>query len=259
VASFPSRLERFGLVDSTQAIVAGWLAGGEPGVCVAVADEQAAGRGRQGRAWQAPSGAGLLCSVGLRPGWLAPADAWRIAAIAALAMADAAEDAAGLRDGTIGLKWPNDLVAVAPDGGLRKVAGVLGESTLRAGTLETVVIGIGVNVQWAADAFPLELAMDMTSLSEVSGGRPVDRDGLLEGFLDRLQPRLEALQGGRFDAGGWAERQRTTGRRLTVEVGGRRLEGTGEGVDPATGSLLLRTAEGVVGVDAGEVVRCRVG
>ncbi len=259
MASFPSRLERFGLVDSTQAIVAGWLAAGEPGVCVAVADEQAAGRGRHGRAWQAPSGAGLLCSVGLRPGWLNPPDAWRLAAIAALAMADAAEDAAGLRDGTIGLKWPNDLVAVAPDGGLRKVAGVLGESTLRAGQLETVVIGIGVNVQWAAAGFPPELATDMTSLSEVSGGRPVDRDALLDGFLDRLQPRFEALHGGRFDAGGWAERQRTTGRRLTVEVGGRRLEGTGEGVDPATGSLLLRTTDGVVGVDAGEVIRCRVG
>ncbi len=99
----------------------------------------------------------------------------------------------------------------------------------------------------------------MTSLRELSGGRPVDRDAVLEGFLDRLEPRYEALRGGRFDAGGWAERQRTTGRRLTVEVGGRRLEGTGEGVDPASGSLLLRTADAIVGVDAGEVVRCRVG
>jgi hypothetical protein len=92
----------------------------------------------------------------------------------------------------------------------------------------------------------------------VAGGRPVDRDALLGGFLDRLAPRLEALRGGRFDAGGWAERQRTTGRGLTIDLGGRAIEGTGEGVDPGTGALLVRIGAEIVAVDAGEVVRCRV-
>ncbi|MGO9180629.1 MAG: biotin--[acetyl-CoA-carboxylase] ligase [Candidatus Limnocylindrales bacterium] len=255
---FPARLERFGRVASTQSIVADWLAAGEAEVCVAVADEQEVGRGRHGRAWTAPAGAALLLSVGFRPAWLAPADAWKLAAIVALAMTDAAEDVAGLRASALGLKWPNDLVAPAPDGALRKVAGVLGESTIVDGRLATVVVGIGVNVQWAAADFPSDLAAGMTSLSELSGARPVDRDALLVGFLDRLEPRLEALRGGRFDAGGWDERQRTTGRRVTVEVGGREIEGIGEGVDSATGSLLVRTEEGRVPVDAGEVVRCRV-
>jgi BirA family biotin operon repressor/biotin-[acetyl-CoA-carboxylase] ligase len=255
---FPARLERFGRVVSTQSIVAGWLAAGEPEVCVAVADEQEAGRGRHGRTWTAPSGAALLLSIGFRPAWLPPPAAWKLAAIVALAMIDAAEDAAGLHSATLGLKWPNDLVAPAPDGGLRKLAGVLGESTVLDGRLTTVVVGIGVNVQWAAADFPPDLAAGMTSLLEVSGGRPVDRDALLVGFLDRLEPRLEALRGGRFDAGGWDERQRTTGRRVTVEVGGREIEGVGEGVDSRTGALLVRTAERTVAVDAGEVVRCRV-
>ena len=256
--AFPARLERFGTVDSTQAIVAAWLAAGVPDPCVAVADRQLAGRGRHGRTWEAPPGAGLLVSVGFRPAYLAPRDAWRLGAIVALAMLDAAEEVAGLRDGALGLKWPNDLVADGPDGTLRKVAGVLGETTARGAELETVVVGIGVNVEWAERDFPPDLGPSMTSLSALGGGRPVDRDALLAGFLGRLEVRLEALRDGRFDAGGWGARQRTTGRRLTVEAGGREIDGTGDGVDPTTGALLLATADGIVAVDAGEVTRCRV-
>ena len=57
----------------------------------------------------------------------------------------------------------------------------------------------------------------MTSLREVSGGRPIDREALLDGFLARLETRLEALRGGRFDVAGWAERQVTTGRIVRLE------------------------------------------
>ncbi len=69
--------------------------GRNPEVCLAVADEQTAGRGRAGRTWAAPPGAALLLSLGFRPAWLAPDRAWRLAAIASLAMADAAEEVAG--------------------------------------------------------------------------------------------------------------------------------------------------------------------
>ncbi len=258
VGPFPARLQRFGRVDSTQSVVASWLAEGAPDVCVAVADEQTAGRGRQGRTWVAPPGSALMLSIGFRPTWLAPRDAWRIPAIVALAMADAAEEAAGLRDGTLGLKWPNDLVVEGPEGRLLKVAGVLGESTTLGARLETAIVGVGVNVEWAASDFPADLSTSMTSLSEASGGRPVDREALLEAFLDRLEPRYEALRQGRFDSGGWDVRQRTTGRRVVVEVGRDRIEGTGEGVDSATGALLVRTAGRVLAIDTGEVVRCRV-
>ena len=66
-----------------------------PEVCLAVADEQTEGRGRHGRTWTAPPGAALLGSLGFRPTWLAPDRAWRLAAVVALAMCDAAEDVAG--------------------------------------------------------------------------------------------------------------------------------------------------------------------
>ena len=105
-----SRFERFATVGSTNDIVRAWLADATPEVCLAVADEQAEGRGRHGRTWTAPPGAALLLSLGFRPTWMAPDRAWRLAGTAALAMCDAAEETAGLPVGAVRMKWPNDLV-----------------------------------------------------------------------------------------------------------------------------------------------------
>ena len=256
--TFPARLERFTSVDSTQAVVRGWLEAGTPEVAVAVADVQTAGRGRLDRTWSAPPGAALLCSCGFRPRDLDARHGWRLGAVVSLAMLDAAEHAAGLREGRLRLKWPNDLVV--PDGdGLRKVAGVLGESVLGGdGSLESAVIGIGVNADWAAADFPAELASSMTSLREASGGRPIDRDELLDGFLARLEPRYEALDAGRFDAGAWSTRQVTTGREVEVATGGAILAGRAIGVDPESGALLLAVEGREIALGSGDVTRCRV-
>jgi BirA family biotin operon repressor/biotin-[acetyl-CoA-carboxylase] ligase len=256
---FPSRIEHFRAVDSTQRIVREWLEQGTPEVAIAVADYQTAGRGRQGREWMTPPGAGLLLSVGFRPEALAARHAWRLAAVVALAMRDAAEEQAGLKDGTLWLKWPNDLVAEGPAGALHKVAGVLGESATSKKRLDTAVIGIGINTNWAAVDFPWALSRTMTSLRELSGRRPIDNEQLLDGFLARLEPRYEALRAGRFDAAGWSVGQRTTGRSVAVELGDETVRGTATGVDPETGALLVRDDNGrSQSIDSGEVIRCRL-
>jgi len=257
-ALFPARLERFESVDSTQRIVREWLESGTPEVAVAVAAHQSAGRGRQGREWLAPGGAGLLVSVGFRPASLAAPHAWRLAATVSLAMLDGAEEAAGLQDGTLWLKWPNDIVAERLDGPLLKVAGVLGESVSSGERTESAVVGIGINTDWAATEFPPDLAPHMTSLRELSHGRPIDNDVLLDAFLARLEPRHEALLGGRFDAAGWSTRQITTGRQVEVEVGEQTIVGTATGVDPESGALLVESAQAQISIDSGEVIRCRV-
>jgi BirA family biotin operon repressor/biotin-[acetyl-CoA-carboxylase] ligase len=257
---FVSRLERFASVPSTQPIVREWLDHGTLEVAIAVTDEQTDGRGRLGRSWTAPPGAALLVSAGFRPVDLQARHAWRLAATASLAMLDAAEDVAGLRDGALGLKWPNDIVADGPDGLLRKVAGVLGEAALEGDRATSAVVGIGINGDWAAHDFPTDLASSMTSLRELSGGRPIDRDALLDAWLLRLEPRYETLRAGRFDAGGWSARQRTTGHQVEVDgPGGRRTLAEAVGVDPETGALLVQgPGSGTTSIDTGEVTRCRV-
>jgi BirA family biotin operon repressor/biotin-[acetyl-CoA-carboxylase] ligase len=195
--SFLSRLERFDVVGSTNDVVSGWLATGTPEVALAVADHQTAGRGRDQRTWLAPPGAALLMSLGFRPPAMRPMEAWRLGAVIAVCAAEAAESVTGLPDGTIGLKWPNDLVATAPDGSLLKVAGVLRTSS-SDGRIAAAVVGIGINCDWPAAEFPPALSDSMTSLHEISRRR-VDREAILVEFQS-LDRRYRALRRGDFDA-----------------------------------------------------------
>ena len=271
MTAFLARQERFGRIGSTNDAVRAWLAAGTPEVCLAVADEQTAGRGRAGRTWTAPPGAALLLSVGFRPAWLAPGHAWRLAAVVSLAMADAAEDAAGLRNHAIRLKWPNDLVieADAPDddageggGPIRKLGGVIGETDGLGTDDPRVVVGIGLNAGWARDDFPPAIAAAMTSLGEASGGRPIDRALLLDGFLSRLEARVEALRVGRFPIDDWTARQITTGRIVRLEGhGSEPEEARALGLDPATGALVVADSTAPGGeraVHAGDVIHARL-
>jgi BirA family transcriptional regulator, biotin operon repressor / biotin---[acetyl-CoA-carboxylase] ligase len=236
---FLARRERFDSVGSTNDVVRAWLAGGTLEVCLAVAGEQTAGRGRDGRSWIAPPGAALLLSLGFRPAWLEAPDAWRLAAIASLAMAEAAEIETGLPAGTIRLKWPNDLVIASATGdGFRKVAGVLGETEGLGTSDPRAVVGLGVNADWAATDFPPELASTMTSLREASGGG-VDRARLLERFVGGLEARVNALRAGRFDGLGWTVRQATTGRRVWLETPAGAEDVLATGVDVDTGALVV--------------------
>jgi BirA family biotin operon repressor/biotin-[acetyl-CoA-carboxylase] ligase len=259
---FLSRNERSQSVPSTNDTVRAWLTEGTPEVCLAVADEQTAGRGRSGRSWVAPSGSALLLSLGFRPAYLEPDRLWRLGAIVALAMADAAEEAAGLSIGKLRFKWPNDIVVEArrAPGGVRKVAGILGESE-RAGTPDvTATVGIGINNDWRRGDFPADLTDVMTSLREVSRGRQVENGVLLDAFLVRLEARLLALRDGHFDVAGWHDRQVTTGRAVRIELpGGDIREATAVGVDGATGALLIADESGAESeLLAGEVVHVRL-
>jgi len=258
VAAIPAlrRQERFASVDSTNDVVRGWLAAGEPEVCLALADAQTAGRGRNGRAWTAPAGAGLLLSLGFRPTWLAADRAWRLAATVSLAMADAAEEVAGLPDRAIRLKWPNDLVVATDAAGraldplglagarggaiVRKLGGVLGETEGLGTDDPRVVVGIGLNADWPAATFPRDLVATMTSLRSAAGERPIDRVLLLDAFTARLETRIEALFGGRFDVADWVERQITTGRRIDLVRPDDSLETVlARGVDGVGGGLRI--------------------
>lgn len=113
---------------------------GAPAGSVVVAEEQTAGRGRGGKPWHSPRGAGLLFSMVARPAGAGSGSAgFAVLPLrAGLAICAALESAAGLKTG---LKWPNDVVY----GSSRKLAGILCEAVL--GTADPfVIIGIGINV-----------------------------------------------------------------------------------------------------------------
>ncbi|HEX5692229.1 MAG TPA: biotin--[acetyl-CoA-carboxylase] ligase, partial [Roseiflexaceae bacterium] len=119
-------------VGSTNDLVRERARDGAPEGLVIGADEQIAGRGRQGRGWIAPPGSGLLLSVLLRPS-LSPADLFVVTMLAGVALCEAVEQVAPL---PAALKWPNDLMLPARPGAppaTHKAAGILSEVELAGG------------------------------------------------------------------------------------------------------------------------------
>jgi BirA family transcriptional regulator, biotin operon repressor / biotin---[acetyl-CoA-carboxylase] ligase len=208
--------------DSTNERARELAEAGAPHGSLVTADAQTAGRGRQGRRWEAPAGTALLCSLLVR----------RFDDLLSLRAGLAVADVAG---GEALVKWPNDVLL---DG--RKVAGVLVEGRPQDGW---AVVGIGINVA-------VDVAALGEHLSERAGtlGRPrsalapalAELLGALERWLDA--PADETLQALRArdallgQAVSWGERS-----------------GVGAGID-ATGALRVRLESGLEQrLSAGEV------
>jgi BirA family biotin operon repressor/biotin-[acetyl-CoA-carboxylase] ligase len=210
---------------------------GAPDGTVVVAEQQTAGRGRQGRQWISPPG-NLYVSFLIRterfPGFT-PARAAEIGFVAALAVADALDTAiAGSR-----LKWPNDVLLAGA-----KVAGILTELASDA-----IVIGIGINVAHA----PPDMPYPVTSVAAL--GATVSPDALLTTLADHLDQRLLAWHTAGFATirEAWLQRGPEPGQALTARAGSGRVTGTFAGL-AEDGALLLATADGLRRIVAGEVV-----
>lgn len=229
------------LASSNDVVLERATAGAATGLVVG-AELQTAARGRRGRVFDARPGLGLWTTTLLPPPG-DPGNAPRLSLLAALATAEAIEEAAGV---AATVKWPND-VRIAG----RKVAGVLVEARSRGRVLHAVA-GIGVNVHHRPGEFPPELAETAISV-ETAAGRPVARGVLLAALLGRLESWVSRDAAGEVHLpSAWAVRDELAGRDVLVETDGRRIEGHGEGVAedgslklvvPAEGTLLLRAGE----------------
>jgi BirA family biotin operon repressor/biotin-[acetyl-CoA-carboxylase] ligase len=222
------------VTDSTNERAKQLALAGAPHGTLVTAEEQTAGRGRQGRQWVAPPGKALLMSVILRD--LGAAQA-HLPLAAALAACEASELSVPHIHCTI--KWPND---VWLDG--RKLAGILVEGRPQDGW---AVLGIGLNVATTADEFPAELRENATSLAVAAHeeGPPA-----IERVLANLLATLDTRLGDNPDTivASWRERDALSGRTVRWSGG----EGTATGIDES-GALVVATPSGRVTLDAGEV------
>ena len=151
-----------------------------------IASAQTAGRGRFGRTWFSPPGAGLYVSVICRDRRTAP----YLTLAGGVAVADGIFSATGL---PVEIKWPNDIVVDAGRGRRRKLAGILAEGSTSADGLQFIVLGFGINLRPAA--YPPEIADRATSL-ETELGRAVDSGPVLGSTLVALNQRQTELAAG---------------------------------------------------------------
>jgi BirA family biotin operon repressor/biotin-[acetyl-CoA-carboxylase] ligase len=240
---FARRILWYNDIGSTNDVALALADEGEGEGCVVAADAQSAGRGRLGRTWASPPGAGIYASVILRP---AREVAAMLTIAAGVAVAEGIEAATGL-DARV--KWPNDVfVEGRPDGIGRKVAGILAESA----SSTAIVLGFGINVLPAA--LPPEIASRATSI-ESELGRRVDRGLVLAESLVALARRYADLRARRTAevATAWRARAASTfGRSVEWESGGTIHRGIAEDIDE-DGALLVRTSGTLARVISGEV------
>jgi BirA family biotin operon repressor/biotin-[acetyl-CoA-carboxylase] ligase len=225
------------------------------GCSIFFAERQTAGQGRRGRTWASPAGANLYVSVSRR-------FQQDLSALTGLSLAVGVATAESLnfslpcrsgfsRDSssrqTIGVKWPNDLVANG-----RKLGGILIQLRSDAGPGSAAVIGIGINVSMpVADGEQIDQPWcDLSQLGFIN----VSRNTLAANLLNQLLPAME-----HFERDGlssflprWQQLDALAGKIVRVFEGPRVHEGISMGVTE-TGALRLRQGEQERAFHSGEV------
>jgi BirA family transcriptional regulator, biotin operon repressor / biotin---[acetyl-CoA-carboxylase] ligase len=245
---FGKHIYHFFKTDSTNRVALELGHSGEPEGAVVLAEEQTAGKGRAGRAWQSERAAGIYMSLLLRPR-LAPVQAPLLTMMAGLSARTAIEAQTGL---TPDLKWPNDLLVSG-----KKVGGILTEMHAEPSQVRFVIVGIGLNVN--QEKFPGELGTTASSL-RIETGKQVSRLELLVRLLREFENDYNHfLREGpagvkqKFEAvSSYAQ-----GKRVRVTSGGASFTGTTAGLGPE-GLLLVKRDDGlVVTVISGDVAEAR--
>jgi BirA family biotin operon repressor/biotin-[acetyl-CoA-carboxylase] ligase len=219
------------VTSSTMDDAAAAAAEGAPDGHLIVADRQESGRGAHGRTWESPGGTDLYFSIVARP-QLEPSAIALVTLATGLGVRDAVASLVPGRE--VQVKWPNDVWI-----GEKKCAGVLVESRMTGPTIDSVILGVGLNVnrlEW-----PDELAPIATSILEARGGDPLDRVEVLAAVVERIESWVGRLvaHGAQALVDVLRSHLALVGRRVAWEDG----EGVFEGVD-ASGAALVRTESG---------------
>jgi BirA family transcriptional regulator, biotin operon repressor / biotin---[acetyl-CoA-carboxylase] ligase len=165
------------VVDSTQKIAYRLAYEQALDGTVVVAEEQTAGRGRMERKWHSPRYTGIWMSIILRPK-IPLAKAPQLTLIAAVAVVQAIEE---LTELSPQIKWPNDILVQG-----KKLTGILTELQAEADQINSVIIGMGINVNQKREDFPADLQELATSLS-IEQGQPISRSAMIRSVLTHLE------------------------------------------------------------------------
>lgn len=226
-------------LPSTNTTLREWAEAGAPGGAGVIAEAQTAGRGRLGRSFASPVGAGLYMSLLVReaiPIGRLPL----LTPYAAVAAARAIESVAELR---VGIKWVNDLRV-----GEKKIAGILTEVGFSpSGEPAFAVVGIGINL--LPGALPEELGPIAAAIGDFT--LPPSREKLAAAIFNEFFGRLPSLLDGSF-LSEYRRRSVVLGRTVTAIDGERTAVGVATAIED-DGALRLETEGGPLLLRAGEV------
>lgn len=145
------------------------------GNIVIVSGQQTDGRGRFKREWLSPDETGLYMSLLLRPN-ISNQNMIVFNLFISLAISEAIQESTGLKSG---IKWPNDIFIND-----KKVCGFLTEVISADNIVETIVCGIGININPSAETDTLGTATTIT-------GELKDTEFDVNHFIDVLFKKIE--------------------------------------------------------------------
>jgi BirA family biotin operon repressor/biotin-[acetyl-CoA-carboxylase] ligase len=167
-------LRYFDSIGSTNDEAMAWAADGAPDLSLVIADEQTSGRGRLNRKWFTPAGSAIAASLILRPDDSLRPYHSRVVGLAALAIAEACKEL----NLNPQIKWPNDILVNG-----KKLAGILIENIWTGDRIDSLVIGMGINVHREAVPPAEVLMFSATSIEHELGKTPPAREDLLRSVL----------------------------------------------------------------------------
>lgn len=158
---------------STNEIAQQLLLTGSPEATVVITDDQIAGKGLGGNKWLSAPGQNLTFSIILKPDFLLPNEQFYITVAVSLGIVDALED---ILPGEVKIKWPNDIYF-----NNKKMAGLLIENTIRGNTIESCIVGIGLNV----NQIEFSGAFKATSIA-IESGKKCDLNNVFNNVLSSV-------------------------------------------------------------------------
>ena len=153
------------------------------------ATDQTDGRGQIGSKWLAQPGKNIALSIILYPFFLKAVQQFSLSQAIALAVRDWMQ---AILDKPVHLKWPNDLYI-----GDRKAGGILIQNSIFGLSLQSSVVGIGINVN--QESFDESLP-NPTSLKIEAGGTEFDLDLLKNRLYEHIEQRYLQLRNGHTEA-----------------------------------------------------------
>ena len=144
------------------------------GNIVIVSGQQTAGRGRFKREWLSPEETGLYMSLVLRPN-VTNQEMIVFNLFMSLAISSAIRESTGLKSG---IKWPNDIFIND-----KKVCGFLTEVISADNIVDTIVCGIGININ------PSPVTGSLGTATSIAGelGREFDVNHFTEVLFDKIE------------------------------------------------------------------------
>ena len=203
-------LRYFDSIGSTNDEALAWATSGAKDLSIVIADEQTQGRGRLTRKWFTPKESALAVSLILRPSPPLRPVLSRTVGLAALSISDAC-----LKLGLAPfIKWPNDILL---DG--KKAAGVLVETVWAGNDVDSLVIGMGINVH--TNSIPpadYMLQFPATSFEDHIKHDLPPREEILASILESILTWREKMASDQFIRA-WEERLAFFGKQVIVNTG----------------------------------------